>query len=510
MMPRSVTLVHLEESPAGTRRLAAVLQAGDLPYEVMGARTEEQLIQALSAGGVDVVLCTCSGRSKEPAALIRRVRGAAPYVPVIALLALEDEALEVEILKAGASDCVPAARLARLGWAVGRAVAERDEWLRRDHVQREINSLEAQLHHAQRLANIARLAGGVAHDFNNLLTVINGCCQLLLRSVPEGDERRELVEPIEQAGARGAELTKRLLSFIRQEPAAMVSISLNDTIRDVQPMLRALLGETVRLSLHLEPALWYVRADPGEMGQVLMNLVTNARDAMPHGGTVTIRTQNLASPLGSHVELVVKDGGCGMTDAVRARIFDPFFTTKQSGEGTGLGLATVHRIVSQSRGEIDVETAAGRGTSMRVRLPRADAIEAGPRAPKTDDAPSVTGHETVLVVEDEVGVREIVCWFLRGGGYTVLEAANADAAEAICRSQQGAIDLLLSDVVLPGVSGPRLAEVLKVRVPGLKTLFISGYPAEASVETGLAAGAFLAKPFSREALLQKVRKVISS
>jgi CheY-like chemotaxis protein len=245
------------------------------------------------------------------------------------------------------------------------------------------------------------------------------------------------------------------------------------------------------------------------MGQVLMNLITNARDAMPDGGTVTIRTQNLASPNGAFVELAVKDGGCGMSDDVRARIFDPFFTTKQSGEGTGLGLATVHRIVSQSHGEIDVETAAGRGTSMRLRLPRADAGEAEPRAPKPDETP-VTGHETVLVVEDEVGVRDIVCWFLRAGGYTVLEAANADAAETICRSHQGAIDLLLSDVVLPGVSGPRLAEALKARVPGLKTLFISGYPAGASDESGMAAGAFLPKPFSREALLQKVRKVLSS
>jgi two-component system cell cycle sensor histidine kinase/response regulator CckA len=502
-------LVHLEDSSAGTRRLAGVLQAGGLPCEVMGVRTEDQLHQALSGGSVDLALCTFSPRAKDPAGLTRRVRAAAPYVPLIGLLALDDVPLEVEILRAGASDCISAARLGRLAWAVGRAGAARHEMLRRDHVQREINSLEAQLHHAQRLANIARLAGGVAHDFNNLLTVINGCCQLLLRSVADDDERRSLVEPIEQAGARGAELTKRLLSFIRQEPAAIMSIRLNDTIRDVQPMLGALLGETVRLSLHLEPSLWYVRADPGEMGQVLMNLVTNARDAMPNGGTVTIHTQNVTSGGGSYVELVVKDGGCGMSEDVRAHMFDPFFTTKQSGEGTGLGLAMVHRIVSQSRGDIEVETAPGRGTAIRVRLPRADAMELEPLAPKPDDTPSA-GHETVLVVEDEVGVREIVCWFLRGGGYTVLEAADAEAAEMICGSHPGVIDLLVSDVVLPGVSGPRLADALKARVPGLKTLFISGYPADVSSQTGLPVGAFLPKPFSREALLQKVRKAIAS
>jgi CheY-like chemotaxis protein len=329
-----------------------------------------------------------------------------------------------------------------------------------------------------------------------------------LRSIPSSDERRALVEPIEQAGTRGAELTKRLLSFIRLEPAAIMSIALNDTIRDVQPMLGALLGETVRLSLQLEPSLGSVRADPGEMGQVLMNLVTNARDAMPDGGTVTIRTRNVSSATGKHVELVVTDGGCGMSDEVRARIFDPFFTTKKSGEGTGLGLATVQRIVSQGGGEIAVETAPGRGTSILVRFPRADAIEPEPRAPKTGDVPPPAGHETILVVEDEVGVREIVCWFLRGGGYNVLEAADADTAEAICAAHTGVIDLLVSDVVLPGVSGPRLAEQLKARVPGLKTLFISGYPSDASSQAALAAGAFLPKPFSREALLQKVRKVM--
>jgi CheY-like chemotaxis protein len=250
---------------------------------------------------------------------------------------------------------------------------------------------------------------------------------------------------------------------------------------------------------------------------MLMNLVTNARDAMPDGGTLTIRTSNVhlspqsAAPAnGSSVELVVRDDGCGMGEDVRARMFDPFFTTKPSGEGTGLGLATVQRIVSQSGGAIDVDTAPGRGTSVRVRLPRADAIAPAPRAPKVDDSASARGHETVLVVEDEVGVREIVCWFLRGGGYRVLESADAETAETICRAHAGTIDLLVSDVVLPGVSGLELAERLKTRVPGLRTLFISGYPADTTSPPGLAPAAFLPKPFSREALLHKVRKVIAS
>jgi two-component system, cell cycle sensor histidine kinase and response regulator CckA len=517
-MERRALLVHLQESPAATRRLAASLELQNFPCELTGVACEQALLRAVVDTAVDAALITISPRSVNPAALTRKLRAAAPHVSLIGLTSLENPELELALLQAGASDCLPQTRVDRLAWALRRVVAARDEHARADRLQAEVVAIEAQLRHAQRLAHVARLAGSVAHDFNNLLTVINGCCQLLLRSLPEDHELRQLVEPIEQAGARGADLTKKLLSFSRAESSSAQLVSLNEVIEDLQPMLTALIGEQVKLSLNLDSSLWLVRADAGELGQVVMNLVTNARDAMKDGGVVAIRTGNVdliagASPsAGSYVELVVRDGGCGMNEDVRARIFDPFFTTKPVGEGTGLGLATVHRIVSQSGGEIDVETAPGRGTSMRIRLPRADAD--GPRPQSrdlADDEAATAGSETVLVVEDEVGVRDIVCWFLRGGGYRVIEAGDAESAEALCRAQAEPIDLLVSDVVLPGASGPRLAQRLKAVVPGLKTLFISGYPAEAISQSGLDAdGWLLPKPFSREVLLQSVRKTLSA
>jgi signal transduction histidine kinase len=517
-MERHALLVHLQESPAATRRLAASLEADEVPCELTGVASEQALIRAVSGSAFDAALITICARSSDPVGLTRRLRATAPQVAVIVLMNVDDPALEVDILRAGASDCLPQTQINRLAWAIRRVLASREERARSERLQAEVVAIESQLRHAQRLAHVARLAGGVAHDFNNLLTVINGCCQLLLRGLPPDHDLRPLIEPIEQAGARGAELTRKLLSFSRSESNSAQLVNLNDVIEDLQPMLTTLVGEQVKLALNLDPSLWMVRADAGELGQAVMNLVTNARDAMKDGGIVAIRTGNIDSiadgspEAGSYVELVVRDSGRGMDEAVRARIFDPFFTTKPVGEGTGLGLATVHRIVSQGGGEIDVETALGRGTSIRVRLPRADQDDARPQPRDLVDDEAVTaGSETVLVVEDEVGVRDIVCWFLRGGGYRVIEAGDAESAEALCRAQSQPIDLLLSDVVLPGASGPRLAERLKAVVPGLKTLFISGYPAEAISQSGLDAdGWLLPKPFSREVLLQSVRKTLST
>ena len=516
-MSRSLSLVHLEGLPAVTDRLVAVLEAEAFSCAVMPVSSGDAFRAALKNPDIDVAICSLPADARDAADLIRGARDTAPHVPVIAVLAAASPAAEIEILRAGAVECLSVPRLGRLGLSVHRALQDRDEAARRRRMQQEFESLEAQLRHAQRLTNVARLAGGVAHDFNNLLTVINGCCQLLLKSLPPDDRTlRSMVEPIEQAGARGAELTRRLLSFSRQEPAAAALVNLNDVINETHPMLAPLLGATVGVSMNLAPSLRLVRADPGEVSQILMNLVANARDAMPDGGTVVIRTSNVdlfsggASPAAdAFVELVVRDSGCGMSDAVRARIFDPFFTTKPSGEGTGLGLATVRRIVAQAGGEIDVDTAVGRGTAIRIRLPRVDDVDVAPRTPPAEEIPQLAGSETVLVVEDEPGVRRVLSGFLRAGGYRVLEAADADAAKAVCAREGDAIDLLVSDVVLPDMSGPRLAAILKEQHPKLHALFISGYPADAIAHAGLdGSPGFLAKPFSREVLLQRVRKIL--
>lgn len=517
-MTRPISIVHLEDSAGAGHRLRDALQAEALAPTVLPVKDEPALFAALNANEIDIVVCwpAAAGPGTD---LVRRLRVAAPGVPVIALTHADDPQGELEILRAGAAECLGTGRIGRLGWALRRALFDRDESLRRDRIQQELTSLEAQLHHAQRLTDIARLAGGVAHDFNNLLTVINGCCQFLLRSLPEGHELRPLIEPIQQAGERGAELTSRLLAFSRPEASATTLLNLNDVITEVQPMLAPLLGETVRLSVNLDPSLWTVEADAGEISQVLVNLVSNARDAMPEGGTVTIRTGNVDlltsgvnAGASSFVELVVRDSGHGMTEEVRARIFDPFFTTKPPGQGTGLGLSTVHRIITQHGGEIDVETARDRGTTMRIRLPRATRGEfvRQAEADRLDEVPVPPGTETVLVVEDEPGVRAVVCGFLRGAGYRVLEAADAHGAAALCHTDPGPIDLLISDVVLPGTSGPRMAAQLQAIRPPFQTLFISGYPADTLADTGVDGRNFLSKPFSREVLLQKVRRILAA
>ena len=518
-MPSSISLVLLGDADASQVAIAAVLLADALPYEAVSAASPDAFCAALAKPDVEIGICGFGPGRSDRVRVIRAAREAAPAVSLIAVIADDDPSLEEQLLREGVEDCVAHSRLGRLPWVVRRAMREREAVAQRQRLQQELDSLDLQLRHAQRLTNLARLAGGVAHDFNNLLTIINGCCQLLLNSLPAGHVLRPLVEPIEQAGARGAELTTRLLAFSRREPAATATVNLNHVIREVQPMLTPLIGETVRLALNLEPSLWNVRADPSELSQILMNLVTNARDAMPDGGIVGIRTANVdlfsggSSPAaGSFVELVVRDSGCGMSEDVRMRIFEPFFTTKPAGEGTGLGLATVRRIVAKSGGEIDVETAVGRGTTMRVRLPRAEGLETAAPAPRVEETvTTTTGSETVLLVEDEIGVRRVLGGFLRAGGYRVLEAPDAESATAICRKEAGSIDLLLSDVVLPGANGPNLAASLKEMIPGLKTLFISGYPAEAIAPPGLdRTPAFLAKPFSREVLLQKVRTVLAA
>lgn len=380
--------------------------------------------------------------------------------------------------------------------------------------------LEAQLRQAQKMESIGRLAGGVAHDFNNQLTVIQMFSDLIHRQLAADDPLQEKLDQIRRAGLRAADLTKQLLAFSRKQILAPKVINLTDLVTNLQKMLIRLIGEDIILSTVLQPDLWQVTADPTQIEQVIMNLVVNARDAMPTGGLLTITTENiildenyarlhLETPLGSCVLLTVTDTGHGMDQATQKQLFEPFFTTKKVGEGTGLGLATAHGIIKQSGGNILVYSEPGQGTTFKIYLP---ASESGVETKAISPTESVDwhGHETILVAEDETAVRELITATLQELGYTVLAAPNGEEALSLAGQYQQPIDLLLTDVVMPKISGRELAETLQAQRPLLKTLFMSGYMDDAVVRHGLlqAEVAFLPKPFSSNILAAKVRKVL--
>jgi two-component system cell cycle sensor histidine kinase/response regulator CckA len=368
--------------------------------------------------------------------------------------------------------------------------------------------LEAQLRQAQKMEAVGRLAGGIAHDFNNLLTAIAGYSEFLIGGL--GDEKlRRHAQEINKASARAAALTGQLLAFSRRQVLQPRVLDLNAVVSDMDMMLRRLIGEDVELVTTLEPELSPVRADPTQVEQVIVNLAVNARDAMPHGGSVTIETANVTIDDDSHVELRLTDTGVGMTEEERHQLFDPFFTTKEG--GTGLGLATVYGIVDQSGGTIEVDSAPGLGSSFRILLPAAEgAVEVRPSSAASEaDAPG-QGHETILFVEDEAIVRQLVAEILESNGYAVLQAADGPSALELLRRHSDPIELLVTDVVMPGMSGPEVAKAVTSMRPGTHVLYISGYTDQAIghhgvLEPGIA---FLQKPFSAGELARKVRDVL--
>ncbi|OGK89213.1 MAG: hypothetical protein A2X52_09215 [Candidatus Rokubacteria bacterium GWC2_70_16] len=381
-------------------------------------------------------------------------------------------------------------------------------------------AVEAQLRQAQKMDAVGQLTGGIAHDFNNLLTVILGRSELLGQLVPaEGPPHRH-VKLIHQTAERAAGLTRQLLAFSRLQAIAPRVVDLNEVVGGMAQMLRRLIGEDIALDAALGAGLWLVKADPHQLEQVVMNLAINARDAMPHGGRLRVETANAeldeafarqrpGATAGPHVQLAVSDTGGGMDEAIRARVFEPFFTTKEPGKGTGLGLSTVYGIVKQHDGYIEIESAPGRGATFRVYLPRTEA-PAEPLEPDAGGRSAAGGSETILLVEDEAEVRQIAHEILTALGYRVLEAGRPAEAVGVLAAHPGPIHLLLTDVVMPEMSGPQLAARLTVERPGLRVLFVSGYTADALGPRGaLAPGvALLQKPFTAEALAAKVREVL--
>jgi PAS domain S-box-containing protein len=406
-------------------------------------------------------------------------------------------------------------------FGVSRDVSERrraEEALRRS---------EAQVRQAQKMEAVGRLAGGIAHDFNNVLTVIAGHTDLLLEMLPEDDPRRPDARAIEKAASRAAALVRQLLVFSRRDMLQSEVIDFAELLEDLQAMLTRLIGEDIRLTTAVEPTAGCVRADRSQMEQVVVNLVVNARDAMPEGGAIVIEVRDsssrdepvlerLGAPAGQYVVLAVHDTGAGIHPDTQARLFEPFFSTKGPGKGTGLGLATVYGIARQSGGAIDVRSEVGRGASFSMYLPRVD-----PRASRQMDLPSsetapvahalpdaATGF-SVLVVEDEDAVRSFVVAALRSRGYAVLEAAGGDAALDVVAAHEGRIDLLLTDVVMPGMRGSELAMRLLALRPDLRVAFMTGYTDDATWRVAQSTGHIVvAKPFTAEGLVASVRQAL--
>ncbi|MBL8795870.1 MAG: response regulator [Planctomycetia bacterium] len=379
--------------------------------------------------------------------------------------------------------------------------------------------LEQQFLQAQKLESIGRLAGGVAHDFNNLLTVISGFSEMMLGTLPENTLAGRGIREIRKAAERAALLTRQLLAFSRKEIAAPVDLDPNALIRDMDKMLRRLIGEDIDLICVLDPGLAPVRADPGQFEQILMNLTINARDAMPQGGQITIQTRNISAAeiakLGrqptaaAYVLLAIADTGVGMSAEIRSHIFEPFFTTKEPGKGTGLGLPTVYGIVTQNQGFLEVDSTPGQGTTFRIYWPAIAAIQPlGKSDPNLRRA--ALGSETVLLAEDEDGVRQLAAMVLKANGYTVLEARNGSDALEIVRQHPQTIHMLVTDVVMPRMNGQQLAEQSAAIRPEMRVIFITGYTDDSTVRQQLTkAGVTLVqKPFSPSDLVRKVREVL--
>jgi PAS domain S-box-containing protein len=391
----------------------------------------------------------------------------------------------------------------------------------RKEAEEERNRLEEQLRQSQKMEVVGLLAGGIAHDFNNLLTPIMGFSELLILDFPEGDQRRELLQDIKEAARRAKDLTHRLLTFSRKQIIELKEIDLGEIIRQFETILRRTIRENISIETHIASTLSRVRADPGQIEQVLANLSVNAQDAMPGGGVITIEARDIdldESYTGNHLEIVpghyvmlaVSDTGVGMDSATLKHIFEPFFTTKEPGKGTGLGLSTVYGIVKQHGGSINAYSEPGHGTTLKIFIPRIPDTATGGNFPASQPEAVERGTGTILIVEDDAMVRTLAGRMLTGLGYTVLIAGTAESCFELVEKHGAAIDLLLTDVIMPKMSGKELSEQVRRMVPGMKVLFMSGYSSDVigNHDVGEKGALFIQKPFSLQALSSKIREAL--
>jgi signal transduction histidine kinase/ActR/RegA family two-component response regulator len=445
-----------------------------------------------------------------------------PDVPFLFVSATIGEELAIDAMHQGATDYVLKQRLGRLVPSVQRALRALDDRAERNRAEEALRQSEKQFRQSQKMEAVGRLAGGIAHDFNNLLTIIMGYSQVLLKELGSEHPLRGNIEETLKAGGKAASLIRQLLTFSSKQSTDPKVISLNTAVTSLENMLRRLIGEDVQFVIKLDPKNGRLRADQTQLEQVLVNLVVNARDAMPKGGTITIETAQAEltrspvyhiAPLqpGSYVRLTVSDTGCGMDLKTQSHIFEPFFTTKGEGKGTGLGLSTVYGIVTQCGGAIDVTSRVGHGTRFDLYFPSVDS-DTQTTTPTQPSGRPQRGTETILLAEDEPSVRTLVRDELQKLGYKVVEAKNGVEACLLATQQAESFQLLLTDVVMPGMGGRELAQHLSVINPELRTLFMSGYMDDVGIMAGLEGGtsSFLQKPFTPEVLASSVRNLLDA
>ena len=521
-MKTPLRLLHLEDDPVDAELITTTLMEGNIPCQTQLVDTRQAFVTALKEGRMDLILADYSIPGFDGMTALTLARQHCPDVPFLFVSATIGEELAIDAMHQGATDYVLKQRLGRLVPSVQRALRELDDRAERKRAEEALRQSEKQFRHSQKMEAVGRLAGGIAHDFNNLLTVIMGYSQVLLKELGPQHPLRGKTEETLKAGEKAATLIRQLLTFSSKQSLDPKILSLNTAVTSLESLLRRLIGEDIQLVTKLDPTNGRLRADQAQLEQVLANLVVNARDAMPKGGTLTIETaqveltrspvyQVTPLPPGNYVRLSVSDTGCGMDRKTQSHIFEPFFTTKEEGKGTGLGLSTVFGIVTQSGGAIDVTSRVGHGTRFDLYFPsvESDILTTAPTQPLGQPQ---KGTETILLVEDEPSVRTLIRDELRKLGYRVIEAKNGVEACLLATQQTGSLQLLLTDVVMPGMGGRELAQHLSVIKPDLRTLFISGYMDDVGIMAGQEEGtsSFLQKPFTPEVLARAVRTLLDA
>ncbi|WP_261558868.1 response regulator [Frankia tisae] len=513
-------LLMVEDCDDDAVLIVSQLRGGGLDVSYDRVETAGELTAALRAHPPDLVTCDYNMPALSAEHALKLLADSELDVPFILVSGQVGEETAAALMRCGAHDFLLKDRLTRLVPAVQRELREAADRRKRRHAEQERERLEQQLHQTERLESLGRLAGGVAHDFNNLLSVIMGYAEMLAETLSTDDPRRADIGGISLAAERAAALTRQLLTFSRQKRTQAETLNLNDVVTATESLLRRTIGEDVEFVTQLDPGLSQVTIDPTGIEQVVMNLCVNSRAAMPHGGRITITTANVGGPAGPArgprapegrwACLTVADTGCGMPPEVARRALEPFFTTKGPGEGTGLGLATVYGVVTAAEGRISIDSQVGQGTTIGVLLPCSE--QSASRRPAAGPAgPDRRGDgETILVVEDNEAVRDITTRILARSGYQVHEAGSP--AEALERfGDTGTrIDALLTDVVMPGMSGYQLVERFRRRHPALPAMLVSGYAAGGApgAATAPADLPHLQKPFTAGALLSKVHELL--
>jgi signal transduction histidine kinase/ActR/RegA family two-component response regulator len=515
-------LLHLEDDPVDADLITATLKEGNIPCQSQLVDTRQAFVAALKEGRMDLILADYSIPGFDGMTALTLARLHCPDVPFLFVSATIGEELAIDAMHQGATDYVLKQRLGRLVPSVQRALRELNDRAERKRAEEALRQSEKQFRQSQKMEAVGRLAGGIAHDFNNILTVIMGYSQVLSTELGPQHPLRGKVDETLKAGERAATLIRQLLTFSSKQSLDPKVLSLNTAVTSLESLLRRLIGEDIQLVCNLDPAMGRLRADQAQLEQVLVNLVVNARDAMPKGGTLTIETAQVELtrspvyhltmlPPGSYVQLSVSDTGCGMDHKTQSHIFEPFFTTKGEGKGSGLGLSTVYGIVTQCGGAIDVTSRVGHGTRFDLYFPSVES-DIPTTAPLQQSGQTQRGTETILVVEDEPSVRALVRDELRKLGYRVIEAKNGIEACLLATQQAGSLQLLMTDVVMPGMGGRELAQHLSVIKPDLRTLYISGYIDDVGIMAGQEEGmsSFLQKPFTPEVLARAVRTLLDA